>query len=405
MLDRVRYSRQRIFQVGIALVIFAAGIVLGAGATQNDTSKTARTDTFTNGELETDDFDLVFETWKSVRDKYIDEEKIDLEHMVYGSVKGFINALNDPYTTFMDPEETQGFRENLDAELQGIGAEIAIEDGYLVILTPLKESPAEKAGLLPGDYILEVDGSDTSEMTLLEAVMKIRGEKGTSVKLLIARKDVSDPFGVTIIRDDIKIESVTWEMLDGNIFYISINQFSDDTKKEFNAAISEMLLKKPRGMILDLRYNGGGYLDMAVEILSELLPGEKEAVRIKRRNGQNNEIFYTDGAGRATEIPLAVLVNQGSASSSEIVAGAIQDYHRGKLYGVATFGKGSVQEVEYLSDGSSLRLTIAKWLTPKGRSIDDAGIQPDQIVEMTPEDIEAKRDPQKQAAVDYLKRF
>lgn len=401
----MRYSKQRIFQVGIALLIFAAGVVVGVGAMPYNGSKTARTDTLVNSELETDDFDLVFETWKFVRDKYIDEEKIDLENMVYGSVKGFINALGDPYTTFMDPEETQGFRENLDAELQGIGAEIAMEDGYLVILTPLKASPAERAGLMPGDYILEVDNEDTSEMTLLGAVMKIRGEKGTSVKLLIARKELENPFEVTIIRDDIKIESVTWELFDGNIFYISINQFSDDTSREFNAALSEMLLKKPRGLILDLRYNGGGYLDMAVEILSELLPGEKEAVRIKRRNGQNNEIFYTDGAGRATEIPLVVLVNQGSASSSEIVAGAVQDYHRGKIYGTATFGKGSVQEVEYLSDGSSLRLTIAKWLTPKGRSIDDAGIQPDRVIEMTSEDIEAKRDPQKRAALEYLKRF
>ena len=207
------------------------------------------------------------------------------------------------------------------------------------------------------------------------------------------------------LEDISKIKISGEETIDGDIFYISINQFSDDTKKEFDLAISEMLLKKPRGMILDLRYNGGGYLDMAVEILSELIADEKEAVRIKRRNGDNNEIFYTDGTGRATEIPLAVLVNQGSASSSEIVAGAIQDYHRGKIYGVATFGKGSVQEVEYLSDGSSLRLTIAKWLTPKGRSIDDTGIQPDHVVEVTPADIEAERDPQKQAAVDYLKRF
>lgn len=389
-----------VFNIVIIIVLFSAGFFTGLHydkqplASDSGSSK--------NGILENDDFALIFEVWKSIKNNYIEDSKIDLEKMVYGSVKGFVSALGDPYTAYLDPEEAKSFRENLDSELQGIGAEVGMDKGNLIIVSPLRESPAEKAGLLPRDMILEIDGTPTSDMNLIDAVMKIRGEKGTSVVLTIFRDKTPEPFKVTIIRDEIKVESVTHEMK-GDIFYISLNQFSDDTRVEFSNAINEMVLKKPKGMIIDLRFNGGGYLDMAVEVLSELIKDKKETVRMKRRDVKDNQIMYTSGNARAFDIPLVVLINEGSASASEIVAGAIQDYKRGLVLGTQSFGKGSVQELETLSDGSSLRLTIAKWLTPNGRSIDEVGVTPDKIVEMTLEDIEKDKDPQLDAAITYLK--
>lgn len=349
------------------------------------------------------DLSLFWEVWARLENNYLNQQIVSHDQkLIYGSIKGLVSSLEDPYTVFMTPEETKQFEENLHGSLEGIGAELSVKEGFLVVVSPLKNSPAEKAGLLPGDIILQIEGKTTGEMTLFEAIMKIRGEKGTDVTLTIIREDLDEPFEVIITRDEINIDSVSTETLDGNISYISINQFSDSTTQEFDKAIQNILIEDPKGVILDLRYNGGGYLDIAVDILSEFINDDKIAVIIQTRDPKDNQTLKVHENGRLPNIPLIVLVNRGSASAAEIVAGTIQDHKRGLVLGEGTFGKGSVQEVERLKDGSSLRLTIAKWLTPSGRDIEETGITPDRIINLTPEDIADQNDRQLEEARKHL---
>ncbi len=351
------------------------------------------------------DLALFWTVWNELTDRYVDVDAIDPKEMVYGSIKGMVESLGDDYTVFMTPEESERFTASLDGTLEGIGAELTVEDQNLVIVSPLRDSPAEKAGLLPGDLIFKVDGELTAEMTLFDAIMHIRGEKGTTVVLTIIREKLSEPFDVSMVRDSIDLESVTVEKMDNGIVYLSINQFNDKTIEKFNQAISEMLLNEPSGLIIDLRYNGGGYLDIAVDMLSYLLPSNTEAVKIKQRNSADDTTMYTNGNPKLLNVPLVILVNEGSASASEIVAGAIQAHERGVVMGTQTFGKGTVQEVEMFLDGSSIRITIAKWFTPDNRNINEVGLDPDIIIEFSDEDIENEVDIQKDTAVDYLMRL
>ncbi len=353
-----------------------------------------------NGEA---DLTTFWRVWRILADKYVDEHSINQQDMVYGAIKGMVSALDDPYTAYMTPDETKEFNQNLEGKLEGIGAELTVKDKSLVVVSPLKDSPAEKAGLKPEDIVYKIDGNLTSEMTLFDAIMKIRGPKGTNVTLTIIRMDKDEPFDITITRASVEIESVSMEDKKNGIFYISINQFNDNTMPEFYDKVNQLLLKEPKGLILDLRNNGGGYLDIAVDILSELLKGQKEAVTIKQRLSSDDETLYVSGKPHLADVPVAVLINHGSASASEIVAGAIQDHKRGILIGEQSFGKGSVQEVDKLSDGSSLRVTIAKWYTPKGNNIDKVGIKPDMIVEISKEDAKVEKDTQLETALKYLK--
>lgn len=344
------------------------------------------------------------DAWAILQERYYDVKKLDRREMEYAAVKGFVAGINDAYTLFMTPEESKQFEEELEGELEGIGAELEVKEGKLVIVTPLKSSPAEEAGLKPGDIIYKIDGDLAENMALMSAVKRIRGKKGTTVTLTIIREATMKPFDVKIVRRAIVIDSVTMKKLDGDIFHISINQFNDHTKPEFSNAVQRILLERAKGLILDLRGNGGGYLDISVDILSEFIAGEKTGAVIKKRNGADNETVKTNGNARLPDIPLVVLVNKGSASASEIVAGAIQDYKRGVVMGEKTFGKGSVQELNKLPDGATLRLTIAEWLTPFDRGVNEIGIVPDKIVELTDEDAKANRDPQLEEAKKYLIR-
>lgn len=347
------------------------------------------------------DLGLYWTVWDKLDDYYFDEEVLVDDDMIYGSIKGMVNSLEDPYTVFMTPQESEEFNASLEGTLEGIGAELTVEGHNLVVVTPLRDSPAEKAGLLPGDIIFLIEDELASEMTLFDAIMSIRGEKGTTVTLTIVREGLGDSFEVSIVRDTIDIESVTVEELEGDIVYLSVNQFNDKTNEEFGEAVSEMILDEPAGVIVDLRYNGGGYLDIAIELLSYLLPSDTEAVVVKQR-GKEDDVMLTDGNPKILNVPLVVLINDGSASASEIVAGAIQDHERGIVMGTQSFGKGSVQEVDSFVDGSSIRLTIAKWYTPDGRSIDEVGLVPDIVVEISDEDIENEFDSQKEEAREYL---
>lgn len=351
------------------------------------------------------DLDLYWKVWKKLNDGYVDETALDRQKMVYGSIKGMVDSLEDPYTVFMTPDEAKEFDASLNGTLEGIGAELTVKDKMLTIVSAIKGSPAEKTGLLPDDIIYKIDGTVASELTLPQAITKIRGKKGTKVTLTLIRKGMEKPFDVSIIRDQVNIASVEASLKDKSIAYISIHEFSDKTKKEFDKAMRESDLKNAKGIIIDLRYNGGGYLHTSVELLSEFIKGKKEAVIIKKRQGTSNEVIYVSGHASFADVPLVVLVNKGSASASEIFAGAIQDHKRGIILGEQTFGKGSVQEVDALPDGSSLRYTIAKWYTPSGKSISDVGITPDRVITLTEEDLKAKKDLQLEEAIKYLKNL
>ena len=350
------------------------------------------------------DLDLYWEVWKLLDESYVNGDIIDEEAFVYGSIKGMVESLDDPYTVFMDPEESESFTSSLEGKLEGIGAELTIEGSSLVIVTPLRDSPAERAGLLPGDIIFLIEDEYASEMTMFEAIMLIRGDRGTTVNLTIVRESVNAPFEVSIVRDSIDIDSITVEDLEDGIKYLSVNQFNDKTNEAFGRAVSEMILDEPKGLIVDLRYNGGGYLEIAVELLSYLLPSNTDAVEI-RQKGVEDDMMETNGNPKILNVPLVVLVNQGSASASEIVAGAIQDHGRGVIMGTTTFGKGTVQQVDSFADGSSIRITIAKWFTPDGRDINKMGLEPDVVVEISDEDLENAFDSQKESAAEYLRNL
>jgi carboxyl-terminal processing protease len=357
--------------------------------------------TSSNGEPETVNMEVFWDTWNILSANYVDPHALVTEKMIFGAVKGMINSINDPYTTFMTPKENREFQEGLQGHLEGIGAELTLRNGMLTVISPLKGSPAQKAGLQPEDVIYMINSESTEDMTLEQAVLKIRGPKGTPVILSILRKGRNEPMDITITRQVININSIDWKM-DGNIAIIEINQFGDTTNSEFSKAISEILPERPTGVILDLRYNGGGYLDGAIDIVSEFLEKEK-VVTIKKRNPEEDEVIYVNGQARLANVPLAILINRGSASASEIVAGAIQDHNRGIIIGERSFGKGTVQSVENLVGGSSLRVTIAKWFTPNDQNITETGIMPDIVVERTNEDFETGVDPQMDKALEYLR--
>ncbi len=403
------YQEKRSHHFFIYFLVAAISFVLGWQAVSHGFLSGASVDIKRDRNVEDDvssnDIDIDLELYWTVLDQldnyYVDEVALDEQNMLYGSIKGLVNSLEDPYTVFMTPEESENFNASLEGTLEGIGAELTVEGHNLVIVSPLRDSPAERAGLLPGDIIFMIEGELASEMTLFDAIMSIRGEKGTTVILTIIRDNLDGPFDVSIVRDTINIESVTVEKLDENIVYLSVNQFNDKTNENFGKAVSEMILDEPDGLIVDLRFNGGGYLDIAIDLLSYLLPAGTEAVIVKQR-GEEDNIMLTDGNPKILHVPLVVLINAGSASASEIVAGAIQDHERGIIMGTQSFGKGTVQEVDSFFDGSSIRMTIAKWFTPDGRDIDDVGLIPDIIVEITDEDVENEYDSQKEEAIQYL---
>lgn len=347
------------------------------------------------------DMQLFWDVWSLLAGKYVDPQALDYKDMIYGAIRGMVFSLDDPYTTFLTPKENKDFQNDMEGTLEGIGAELTLRHGLITVVSPLKNSPAKRAGIQPEDIILGIDGVDTEEYTFEQAVMKIRGQKGTKVVLTIARKGHSEPIDIPIIRAAININSVEWEMKD-DIAVIELNQFGAKTREEFSKAISEVLSKRPKGVVLDLRYNGGGYLEGSIDITSEFIEKGK-VVSVKKRKLEEDEVIYVNGKARMANIPLVVLINKGSASASEIVAGAIRDHERGVIIGETSFGKGTVQEVENLIDGSSLRVTVAKWYTPNNVNITEVGIVPDIEIERTLEDIEADLDPQLKAALEYLK--
>lgn len=348
---------------------------------------------------------LLWGVWRLLQQHYIAPEKLETTNMLYGATAGLVRALDDPYTSFMTPSENTDFKEGLGGKLHGIGAELTMKDGSVVVVAPLKGSPAQEAGLQPEDIIIEVDGTDISNETLTNVVQRIRGPKGTSVTLTLVRDGASEPIKLTIKRDDIQIPSVEAEVkqtASGAVGVIAINQFGDETIGEVEQALRDFQKGKESisGIAIDLRFNGGGYLDGAVELASLFLKQGK-VVTVQRREGEPVS-HYVNGRPLDPDLPLAVIINAGSASASEIFAGAIQDHKRGVIVGKTSFGKGTVQEVFDLPGGSSLRVTVARWLTPGGKDLSKEGIHPDIEVDRAPEDIASKHDPQLDAALEWL---
>ncbi len=349
------------------------------------------------------DISLLWNVWRLLQTKYIEPGDLKTREMVLGAISGMVQAVGDPYTVFMTPKENTDFRESLSGHLQGIGAQLSQSGSEIVIVTPLKGSPAEAAGLLPEDIILGVNDEDIAGQPLEDVVAKVRGPKGTTVKLTIGRESTREVLTMNIKRDDITVPSAEYEVKNGTggaVGYLAINQFGDETIAEIRDLLSGVDASALKGFIIDLRYNGGGYLDGAVALVS-MFQKEGMVVEVAGRGSQPQR-HYVTGRAIIPDLPLVVLVNEGSASASEISAGALQDSDRATIVGMKSFGKGTVQEVIDLSDGTSLRVTVAHWLTPKGRNLSTEGVMPDIVVDRTREQILAGQDPQLDAAMQVL---
>ncbi|MCX6714658.1 MAG: S41 family peptidase [Candidatus Uhrbacteria bacterium] len=345
------------------------------------------------------DFKNFWDIWNLSKEKFYKQPVSDKD-LYYGALKGLVSGLHDPYSVYFDPEEAKKFNEDLSESFVGIGAQIGIKDERLTVIAPLDDSPATKAGLQSGDWIVTIDGTETSGMSVEEAVSKIRGEDGTSVTLQVSRKGLDVLKEIKIIRQKITVDSVKWKIEDGNIMTISISTFNGDTSSLFSNAVQEALSKNVKGIILDLRGDPGGLLTAAVDVASAWV-GYDPVVSEKGKSVGNT--FNGVTAPRLSGIPTVVLVDGGSASASEIVSGALQDYAYAKLVGVKTFGKGSVQDYQDLPDGSAIKITTAEWFTPKGRNINKTGIEPDVNVVFDAEAYKKNQhDNQKQTARDVL---
>ncbi len=375
------------------LLIFVLGIGVGSG-------KLGFGQSSANKDLPADlDYSSVEDLYDSLKKNY--DGELDAETLLDGVKAGLAGAAGDPYTVYLNSEEAQQFQEQLSGTFSGIGAELGQdEQDNLIVVSPIDGFPAQKAGLRPQDIITNINGESTVGMTIDQAVSKIRGPKDTEVELKIVR-DKKEDITLKIVRADITIPSVKTSMLDGNIGYIQISQFGEDTTALVQAAAKDFKQKDVKGIVLDLRGNPGGLLDSSVDVASLWLPAGDTILQQKR----GDKVIATSkatGNDLLRGIPTVVLTNEGSASASEIVAGALKDHGAAKLIGVKTYGKGSVQELKKFMGGSELKVTVARWYTPDGQNIDKTGISPDTEIKMTDEDYKANRDPQKDAALEFL---
>lgn len=343
-----------------------------------------------------------WQTWRLIHEQYV-EQPVDDVKLMRGAIQGMVDALGDEHSSYIDPDSLEEFQAQITGtQYEGIGAYVDTTREYLTIIAPMMGSPAEKAGLKPGDQIIAIDGEDMTGIDGELVRQKVLGPAGTKVRLTIKRPGVEEPFDVEIVRASIKSTNVIGRIERNNIAYIRLLAFGDEnTIRDFREMLKKLVAEKPDGLILDLRNNGGGLLNSAIEIASEFI---KDGVVAYEVYGDGRrETFKASGKGIASEIPLIVLVNEGSASASEIVAGAIQDLGRGQLVGATTYGKGSVQVWnDLLNNQGAVRITVARWLTPNGRTIQGIGLTPDIEVQMSEEDYAAGKDPQLEKAIELL---
>ena len=337
--------------------------------------------------------DIVDEAWDILFRDYVDKDKLDESKLSQGAIKGMVEALDDPYTSYLDPETYQTTITGFEGKYEGIGATVAIRDDQIVIIAPIAGSPADKAGVRAGDKILEIDGESTSGMSLAEAVLLIRGSQGTSVSILVLHQDETEPVEIEIVRAEIELDSVLYEMRQ-DIAYINITHFSEPTDGELSSALESVIAEGATAIILDLRSNPGGLLQSVVDVASHFLTEGVVVSVVSNQGKQTANLVKSKEV--TTDLPMVILVDSFSASGSEVLAGAMQDHERATVAGTITFGKGSVNILRELSDGSGLYVTTARWLTPDGRLIEGEGISPDYELELEGEDAI-------QWAIDYLK--
>lgn len=350
------------------------------------------------------DFSPFWKVWSEIDSKYVSAKDLDNQKRVWGSIEGMVKSLKDPYSVFFPPQEAKTFEETIRGDFGGVGMEIGMKNDIITVVSPLKDSPAYKAGIKSGDRILKIDDKTTNDMTVEEAVQRIRGEVGTKVNLVVLPKDQDKTKEFSLIRDTIKIPVLETSEKPGGIFVISMYNFSGGSMEKFREALKIFVSSGKNKLILDLRGNPGGYLESAVDVSSWFLPSGKTVV-IQKDGSGDEKVFRSKGYDIFRNLPMVILVNEGSASASEITAGALQEHGIAKLVGAKTFGKGSVQELIPITPDTSLKLTTAKWLTPNGRSISDHGLEPDYKVEFKKEDLEAERDPQMEKAIEVLKNW
>jgi carboxyl-terminal processing protease len=357
-------------------------------------------DSKSNNEL---DFSLFWKAWDLLKSKYVDADKLNAEDLYYGAIKGMLQATGDSHTIFFTPDENKAFNEEIAGNFEGIGAELGVKNGMLTVIAPLPDTPAEKSGIRSGDKIVKIDGKIAADMSIEEAVKNIRGVKGTTVVLTIFRDGDQDTQDITVNRDTIVVKSVTLKWEENNIANMKIIRFGEDTSDAFADAIVKVKSADVNGLIIDLRNDPGGYLNAAIDIASKLLPKNKVVVIEENGNGSQKKI-YTRGGDVASEIKTVVLINEGSASASEILAGALRDNRDNiTLIGKKSFGKGSVQEFIELPQGTAIKITVTRWLTPKGIQINEQGIQPDEEVDLTNDDYNKNKDPQLDRALEILR--
>lgn len=420
------FSTIRKFILGIAFVILIGGIGYRLGERRVSVSVTPQNKVVVNqeppGQLSID-FSLFWDVWQRLFRYYFDAGSLDKQKMVWGAITGMVSALDDPYTTFLPPKENKEFKDDLGGAFEGIGAQLGLKDSHVIVVAPLKGTPAEKAGIRPGDWIIKVNDEETVGWTLPQAVAKIRGPKGSTVALQILHETDQKPLDLTITRDTITVPSVeVWEKtipeiseiqgLDnfarlaqqpGKIAYLRLSRFGDHTNDEWDKAVREVVTYEQnngtlKGLIFDLRNNPGGYLEGSVFVASEFL--ESGIVVSQKNSDGTKEDYSVNRKGKLLTISTVVLINKGSASASEIVAGALRDYKRAEIVGETSFGKGSVQTPQELTGGAGIHITTGKWFTPNGDTIDKTGIKPD--FEIKEEAYEASRDAQLAKAIELL---
>lgn len=400
----------------IVLVLIALGAGFASGYTYFKQENAREVDTIIKqvinkeeGKSSAVDFSLFWQVWDRLHERFVDQETLDTQKLVYGAIEGMVNAAGDPYTVFFEPVTSQKFQEEVSGAFSGVGMELGLRENMITVIAPLKDTPAMRAGIIAGDRVLSVDDASTEGWTVDEAVSRIRGKKGTTVRLVIGRVGTDQNLTVDIVRDTIKVPAVEWRMLDGNVAYVQILSFNANVDAEFVKASQELTAAGATRLIIDVRNNPGGLLDSAVNIAGWLLEPDSLVVMEKFSDGTTEEM-RAKGNARLVGLPAVVLINGGSASAAEILAGALHDVRKLDLIGEQTFGKGSVQQLEDFYNGSSLKVTVAKWLTPNGVNISDEGITPTIEVVIDPTEYTTKgweigtvgKDPQLDAAISRV---
>ena len=399
-----KFSKAKHYAATVMLVIlfFSLGTFWG----NNNRPAIEKAEGLTGKETAVDtdaDFSPFWKVWNEINEKYPDAAEVADQERVYGAIQGLVDSLDDPYSVYYDPEETKAFKEDIAGNFEGVGMEVGLKDKGLTVIAPLKDTPAYRAGIKAGDRIMKIGEEPTAGLSVEEAVKMIRGEKGTTVTLTIIHEGSREPEEIKIVRDTINIPTLDTELREDKIFVIRLYSFSANSTNLFRKALKEFVDAKTDKLLLDLRSNPGGYLNAAIDMSSWFVEGGKVILTEDYGDNRSPEIYRSRGYDIFNEkLKFVILIDGGSASASEIVAGAMQDLGKAKLVGTQSFGKGSVQEVVNITPETLLKITVARWLTPNGVSISEKGLKPDYEVEVTREDVAAKRDPQMDKAVELL---